>query len=116
MAYASDETGRIDIWVRDVAGTGKPVQVTHVDGFVHSFAFSPKEDLLVFEADRGGDELPHLYATDSKGTAPRELVPELPQGRRSQFVEWAKNGASFIYLSNARDEKARSAGSVEEEH
>lgn len=108
VAYATDETGRIDVWVKPLAG-GAPVQVTHVEGFVHSFAFSPREDLLVFEADRGGDELPRLYATDSKGAPARELVPELPAGRRSQFVGWARDGATFLYLSNARDEKAMDA-------
>lgn len=105
VAYVTNETGRPDIWVRPVTGEGTPVQITHSDGFVHSFAFSPKEDVLVFEADHGGDELPHLYATDSKGSAPRELVTDLPAGRRTQFVEFAKNGATFLYQSNARDEK-----------
>lgn len=105
VAYATDETGRIDIWVKPVTGEGKAVQVSHVEGFVHSFAFSPKEDVLVFEADRGGDELPRLYATDSKGSTPRDLVPELPAGRRSQFVEWSKDGATFLYMTNGRDEK-----------
>ncbi len=106
VAYASDEKGRVDVWVRLVAGDAKPLQVTHVDGFVHSFAFSPKEDMLVFEADRGGDELPRLYATDSNGKAAVELVPDLPQGRRTQFVEWKKDGSSFLFVSNGRDEKA----------
>jgi dipeptidyl aminopeptidase/acylaminoacyl peptidase len=105
VAYASDEGGRLDVWVKPLADDGKPTQVTHVDGFVHSFAFSPKEDLLVFETDRGGDELPRLFATDSKGATPRELVPELPQGRRTTFVEWADDGKTFLYLSSARDEK-----------
>lgn len=105
VAYATDETGRINIWVKPVTGDGKPVQVTNVEGFVHSFAFSPREDILVYEADRGGDELPRLYATDSKGAAPRELAPELPAGRRSQFVEWSTDGATFLYLANGRDEK-----------
>ncbi len=106
VAFAADDTGRVDIWVKPVSGEGKAVQVSHVEGFVHSFAFSPREDVLVFEADRGGDELPRLYATDSTGTTFRELVPELPKGRRTQFVEWSKDGASFLYLSNGRDEKA----------
>lgn len=105
VAFAADLTGRIDVWVRPIAG-GAPVQVTHVEGFVHSFAFSPKADVLVFEADRGGDELPRLYATDAGGSPARELVPELPQGRRSQFVEWAADGKTFLYQSNGRDEKA----------
>jgi dipeptidyl aminopeptidase/acylaminoacyl peptidase len=105
VAYASDETGRIDVWVQPVAG-GTAVQVTKVEGFVHAFAFSPKKDVLVFAADRGGDELPRLYATDSKGAAPRELVPELPTGRRTQLVDFADSGKTLIYLSNGRDEKA----------
>ncbi|MFO0667200.1 MAG: S9 family peptidase [Polyangiaceae bacterium] len=107
VAYASDEAGRIDIWVKSLRDVdARPLQVTHVEGFVHSFAFSPKDDILVFEADRGGDELPRLYTTDRNGVAAQEVVPELPQGRRTQFVEWADNGASFLYLSNGRDEKA----------
>lgn len=109
VAYPSDEGGRIDIWVKPIAeaGTaGAAVQVTHVEGFVHSFAFSPKDDILLFEADRGGDELPRLYMSDRNGAAAREVAPELPQGRRTQFVEWAKDGATFLYLSNGRDDKA----------
>lgn len=105
VAYASDETGRIDVWVQPVGG-GTAVQVTKVEGFVHGFAFSPKKDVLVFAADRGGDELPRLYATDSKGAAPRELVPELPAGRRTQLVDFADSGKTLVYLSNGRDEKA----------
>ncbi len=105
VAYASDEAGRVDVWVKPLAGEGRPTQLTRVEGFVHSFAFSPAADVLVFEADRGGDELPRLYATDSKGSAPRELAPELPPGRRTQFVEWATDGKTFLYLSSGRDEK-----------
>jgi dipeptidyl aminopeptidase/acylaminoacyl peptidase len=103
VAFASDEQGRIDVWVKPIAGDAAPKQLTHVEGFVHSFAFSPREDMLVFEADRGGDELPRLYATDSKGSEPRDLVPDLPAGRRTQLVEWAADGATLLYLSSARD-------------
>ncbi len=105
VAYASDASGRIELWVKPIGDAGPGKQITHTDGFIHSLAFSPTADVLVYEADRGGDELPRLYATDASGTAPRELVPELPVGRRTQFVEWAENGKSFLYLSSARDAK-----------
>lgn len=104
VAYLSDEGGRTDVWIQPVEG-GKATQLTHVSGFVMSFAFSPAEDRLVYEADVGGDELPHLFLTDSKGTSPKDLTADYPAGRRTAFVEWADDGKSFLFLSSLRDER-----------
>lgn len=97
VAYLSDEGGRADIWVKPVGG-GPATQITHANGFVHSCAFSPVADVLIYEADHGGDELPHLFATDSQGTAARDLTADLAPGRRTAFVEWADDGKTFLYL------------------
>src|SRR6516164_1523364 len=102
VAYTSDEGGRPDIWVQAIDG-GPARQVTHVKGFVHSLALSPKSDRLVYEADTGGDELPHLYLTNSSGENPRDIAEQYPAGRRTSFVEWAEDGKTFVYLSNLRD-------------
>ncbi|HEY6052017.1 MAG TPA: prolyl oligopeptidase family serine peptidase, partial [Thermoanaerobaculia bacterium] len=104
VAFESDQGGRLDLWVKPLDG-GPARQVTHVDGFIGSFAFSPAEDLLAYEADVGGDELPHLFLTDARGSAPRDLTADYPKGRRTQFVEWAPDGRSLLYLSNLRDER-----------
>ncbi|HWE26166.1 MAG TPA: alpha/beta fold hydrolase, partial [Myxococcales bacterium] len=80
-------------------------QVTHVEGFIGRFAFSPASDVLAYESDVGGDELPHLFLTDSNGADPRDVTADYPKGRRTQFVEWASDGKTFLYLSNLRDEK-----------
>ena len=104
VAYLSDESGRTEAWVQPVAG-GAPKQLTHVKGFIQGLAFSPAADKLLFTSDIGGDELPHLFLTDSKGTAPRDLLPDLPKGRKADFFDWADDGKSFLYLSSARDEK-----------
>src|SRR5262245_731139 len=103
-AFQSDAGGRLDLWVKPLDG-GPARQVTHVGGFIGSFAFSPAADVLAYEADVGGDELPHLFLTDSNGSAPRDLTADYPKGRRTQFVRWAEGGKTFLYLSNLRDEK-----------
>lgn len=104
VAYLSDEGGRTDVWVQPVAG-GAARQITHVKGFIQALAFSPAADQLVFTTDTGGDELPHLLLTDSKGVAPRDIAPEQPPGRRTDFIEWADDGKTFLYQSSLRDEK-----------
>lgn len=104
IAYITGEGGRLDIWAKPLAG-GDAVQITHVKGFVHSFAFSPTKDQLIFEADVGGDELPHLFLTDSTGKEPQDLCADYPAGARTGFVKWAKDGKTFLYLSSLRDRK-----------
>jgi dipeptidyl aminopeptidase/acylaminoacyl peptidase len=104
IAFSSDQGGRPDIWIAPVEG-GEARQLTKVEGFVHSFAFSPAEDHLAYEADQGGNELPHLYLTNSKGDAPKDLAAGDPPYARTQFVQWADDGKTLLYLSNRRDQK-----------
>ena len=104
VAFQSDARGRLDLWVKPLDG-GPARQVTHVQGFIGRFAYSPASDVLAYEADVGGDELPHLFLTDSDGSDPRDVTADYPKGRRTQFLEWAPDGKSFLYLSNLRDEK-----------
>ena len=104
VAYVTDAGGRMDIWVAPVGG-GEPRQVTHVEGFVAGVAFSPTEDALVYGADVGGNELPHLFLTNAAGTDPRDLNAEDPATARADLVRWADDGTSFLYVSNRREEK-----------
>ncbi|MEO7730656.1 MAG: hypothetical protein ABIY55_06755, partial [Kofleriaceae bacterium] len=103
VAYLSDEGGRTDVWVQPVTG-GPGKQISHVKGFVQGLAFSPTRDQLVYTSDTGGDELPRLFLTDAAGAPPKELTADLPAGRRADFVEWASDGKSLLFLSSARDE------------
>jgi len=102
IAYETDRGGRLNIWTMPVTG-GEPVQITKVEGFVHAFAFSPTKDQLLYEADVGGNELPHLFLTDSTGKEHKDLCADYPEGARTGFVDWAKNGKTFLYLSSRRD-------------
>lgn len=98
VAYRSDAGGRLDVWVQPVGG-GEARQVTQVKGVIHSFAFSPVEDLLLVEVDEGGNDAPRIYSTDSRGKAMVDLFPELPAGARIGFIRWAEDGRSFLYIT-----------------
>jgi dipeptidyl aminopeptidase/acylaminoacyl peptidase len=104
VAYVTDAGGRMDVWVAPVGG-GAPRQVTHVEGFVAGAAFSPTQDVLVYGADVGGNELPHLFLTNAAGSDPRDLDAGDPATSRADLVRWADDGKSFVYVSNRRDEK-----------
>jgi Tol biopolymer transport system component len=104
VAYLSDEGGRTDVWVQPVAsGAGR--QITHVKGFVQGLAFSPTKDQLIYTSDTGGDELPHVFLTDSTGASPKDITADMPAGRRADFVEWATDGKTLLFASSARDER-----------
>jgi dipeptidyl aminopeptidase/acylaminoacyl peptidase len=102
VAYLSDEGGRVDIWTQPIGG-GKATQLTHVKGFIEGFAFSPAADKLAYTTDVGGDELPHLFLTDGKGSAPKELVAKQPAGARTDLFDWSDDGKTLLYLSSIRD-------------
>lgn len=104
IAFISNQGGRLDIWVQPTSG-GEPWQISKATGMIHSLAFSPVKDQLLFEADIGGDELPHIFLTDSMGQQPRDLMLKDPPYARTQFVRWADDGKEFLYLSNRRDPK-----------
>jgi dipeptidyl aminopeptidase/acylaminoacyl peptidase len=104
VAYLSNAGGRMDVWVKPVSG-GPARQLTHVSGVIHSFAFSPAADLLVYEVDEGGNAEPRIYATDSQGAPPRDLMPDIPKGARVGFIQWSQEGRSFLYVVHLPGEK-----------
>ena len=73
---------------------------THTNGVIHSFAFSPTSDRLLYEVDQGGDDAPRLYLTDSTGKPGEELMPEFPKDSRIGFVRWAADGKTFLFITN----------------
>jgi len=99
IAYTSDQGGRQDVWVAPVAG-GEARRVSRAEGVVHSFAFSPTRDQLLYESDRGGNDVPRIYLTDSAGSPPRDLLPDLPEDARIGFIAWAPDGDSFLYVTH----------------
>jgi dipeptidyl aminopeptidase/acylaminoacyl peptidase len=104
VAFASDEGGRPDVWVEPIEG-GPATQITHVNGQLWTFDFSPTEDRLVYQTDAGGDENTRLYLTDHAGGPGAEITAGDPEGSRAELVGWGRDGKTLLYQSNRRDPK-----------
>lgn len=102
ILVSSNETGVYNAFTVPVAG-GDPIQLTtsETEGiFVRSYF--PEDERFIYLADRGGDELDHVYVHEVDGTA-TDLTPG--EGLKANFIGWAQDDRSFFVSTNERDNR-----------
>ena len=99
LAYVSNLGGSFQVWVVPAAG-GYPQLVTTLDDAVSNVQWSPKADLLAFEAAPGGSFNAQIYTVRPDGTAQRRLT-EVNQATNF-FGGFTPDGKGVYYVSNAR--------------
>lgn len=96
----SDELGVADVWAIAVEGGAKTRLTTSSGSPNTAISFFPTDDRVLFTADRGGDELNHLYVRERDGS----VVDVTPgDGLKAQFLGWRDDDRAFFFASNARD-------------
>ena len=73
LAYVSDASGRLNLWIMNVDGTGAR-QLLHSNDRQAGLTFSHDGKQVVFMQDKGGDELYDLFALPVSGGDPRNLT------------------------------------------
>jgi dipeptidyl aminopeptidase/acylaminoacyl peptidase len=66
IVFTSNLTGRDNLWKVSSSG-GWPIQLTQSDDRQYNAVYSPDGKWIVFQQDKGGDELWDLYAVPSAG-------------------------------------------------
>ena len=94
LAYMSDRSGSMEIWVSNRDGSN-PVQLSAV-GNAGTPRWSPDSDSVVFDASRRNGS--GLYAISLKGGAARVLTPEESENR---CPSWSGDG-KWIYFASTR--------------
>src|SRR6266850_2729784 len=102
VAYVTDRSGVLNIWTAPIAG-GPPVQLTRFTDSVRLVTYTPNDKYILFQRDSGGDENDHIYRMPSEGGPETDLTPG--EGVRATFAGWLKDGNSFLFSSNARDQR-----------
>jgi serine/threonine-protein kinase len=116
LAFNSDRTGEMNLWVRDSAGRDR--QVTHGAGGDYQPAWSPDGTTLVFFSARGGntdiwrvrlDDSSLTRLTDDRALDTNPFPS--PDGRHIAFVS-DRSGRSEVWLMSADGSGQRQLASV----
>jgi len=98
----SDESGIFNLFEITIAdGSKKQITNSTVDLFF-AIDYVPGSQSLIYTADKGGNEISHLYLLDENGTT-KDLTPG--EKEKASFFKWSGDKKSFFYTSNLRDEK-----------
>ncbi|OKY26444.1 S9 family peptidase [Thalassotalea sp. PP2-459] len=69
---------------------------------IYVVSWFPKDDRILYTADKGGDELNHLYVRELSGDE-KDLTPG--DNLKASFVGWHENDKQFYVATNERDPK-----------
>ena len=103
ILYSGNATGRINLWIMNSDGTGAH-QLLHSDDAQSGAIWSKDGQSVVYEQDRGGDEIYDLYTVPAAGGTPQALTqtdqisetnPHFsPDGKWLAFQHKEKQGSS----------------------
>jgi dipeptidyl aminopeptidase/acylaminoacyl peptidase len=101
LLVSSDETGIFNAYALSADGRKRPLTTSTTDS-TYAVSWFPGDARILFTADKGGNELDHLYVRELDGTT-RDLTP----GEKSKagFEDWSADRSAFFVSTNERDPK-----------
>jgi dipeptidyl aminopeptidase/acylaminoacyl peptidase len=102
LLVSSDETGIFNAYALSADGRKRPLTTSTTDS-TYAVSWFPADGRILFTADKGGNELDHLYVREVDGTT-RDLTPG--EKAKAAFEDWSADRASFFVSTNERDPKA----------
>ena len=102
LIFSSNESGIYNIYEVNI-DNGAVSQLTNSKKesfFIRSYV--PGSDDFIYSADKGGNEISHLYLQKKEG----EIIDLTPgENEKSSFYKWSKDNSILYYLSNKRDSR-----------
>jgi dipeptidyl aminopeptidase/acylaminoacyl peptidase len=102
LLVSSDETGIFNVYALSADGRKEPLTTSTTDS-TYAVSWFPQDARVLFTADKGGNELGHLYVREPDGTT-RDLTPG--EKAKAGFEDWSADRSAFFVSTNERDPKA----------
>lgn len=102
LLMSSDASGIFNVYEINIKdGSKKQITKSKGDSF---FAedYVPGTDEIIYSADKGGNEISHLYLLKKNGEV-KDLTPG--ENEKANFAGWSDDKESLYYFSNKRDPK-----------
>ena len=102
ILISSKATGIFNAVAVDVA-TGEQTPLTSsTDNAVFADSYFPGDNRIIYEQDKGGNEITHLYVLNEDGSK-LDLIRD--STAKAQFYGWSHNNKSLYYVTNGRDKR-----------
>jgi dipeptidyl aminopeptidase/acylaminoacyl peptidase len=103
LLIGSNETGTFNVYAMAVDGSSTTPLTDSTESAHRPVSWFPDDDRVLYTADKGGDELNHVYVREASGET-RDLTPG--DGLKAIFGGWSETGDTFFILTTERDPAA----------
>jgi dipeptidyl aminopeptidase/acylaminoacyl peptidase len=102
LLVTSNETGIFNLFSIPVDGSDHEQLTNSTVESIFAISYFPEDGRILYSADKGGNEISHIYLLEMDGTA-KDLTPW--EEAKSNFFGWARDDKSFFFSSNKRNPK-----------
>ncbi len=100
LLISSDQSGIFNVYEITIANDSIR-QITFSDNESYfGIDYVPETNQVIYSADKGGNEISHLYLLKEDGTSV-DLTPA--ENEKANFGGWSEDKKSMFYISNKRD-------------
>ncbi|MEG9328237.1 S9 family peptidase [Salinimicrobium catena] len=102
LLMSSDESGIFNVYEINISDNTKTQITNSTEDSFFAEDYVPGTGEIIYSADKGGNEISHLYLLQKNGEA-KELTPA--ENEKANFAGWSDDDQSLYYISNKRDPK-----------
>jgi dipeptidyl aminopeptidase/acylaminoacyl peptidase len=102
LLVSSNKSGIFNVYEIDIASGRKTQKTFSEKESFRAINYLPGTNQILYSADKGGDELNHIYLMNEDGTT-TDLTPG--ENEKARFAGWSKDKKSMYFMSNKRSPK-----------